>query len=493
MRLVVVSNRLPVTVSTDGEATSVRPATGGLVTALAPVLRNRGGIWAGWTGAAGEVDLGEILGPASREVGYQLCPLTLSEREVSDFYHGFSNEIIWPLFHDLLRHCNFVPQYWRTYLDVNRKFARLVSENSGASDYVWVHDYHLMHVAQFLRNLSEGHRRIGFFLHTPFPPVDIFVKLPWRSHILRALLEYDLVGFQTMRDRRNFIRCLRQLIPEAKAGGRGPVITLHYGGREVRVGCFSIGIGFDEFARVASSRAVDDRRLSLQEAHLDRQIILSVDRLDYTKGIPERLEGFRRALMRYPALHQKVTLVQVVVPSRESVPEYQVLKTEIERVIGQINGQFTRPDWVPIHYIYRHLSRDNLVANYRAADIALVTPLKDGMNLVAKEYCACNVEERGVLILSEFAGAAVQLRRGALLVNPYDSEGIADAIHRAFRMSAPERRLRMRKMRQAVRKTDIFWWVDSFMRAAFARTLEDFPKDETELTEHYIEKTPWKE
>jgi trehalose 6-phosphate synthase len=486
MRLVVVSNRLPISLVREGSGWRIRPAHGGLVTALAPVLRNRGGVWVGWPGTAGDVDLREILGSASLEAGYHLRPVILSEEDIRNFYYGFANEIIWPLFHDLQTNCNFVPEYWHSYLEVNRKFAKVVAENSSSSDYVWVHDYHLIHLAQSLRSLGV-HRRIGFFLHIPFPPVDIFLKLPWRVQILRAMLEYDLVGFQTMRDRRNFVQCLQQLIPDAKARGRGPVITLRYGDRELRLGCFPIGIDFDGFARLASSPEVEDRGWYLHEALPDRQIILSVDRLDYTKGIPERLEGFRRALMRYPGLHRNVTLVQVVVPSREEVPHYQALKNRIERLISEINGEFTREGWIPIHYLYRSLERDGLVAYYRVAEIALITPLKDGMNLVCKEYCACDVEEKGALILSEFAGAAAQLHRGALLVNPYDYEGVADAIHRAFLMRRAERRHRMRRLRDIVRKTNVFWWVDSFMEAAFAKSLEDFPTDEADLTEFYLE------
>ncbi|MBD3334840.1 MAG: trehalose-6-phosphate synthase [Candidatus Eisenbacteria bacterium] len=474
VRLLVVSNRLPIKLEQSGDSWTVKSASGGLVTALAPVLRDRGGLWIGWPGVAGELDLGDTLTTASSDVGYQLKPVMMTEEELNHFYYGFANEIVWPLFHDLLTNCNFVPEYWHTYLDVNRKYAQAVADASSERDYIWVHDYHLMHVAKSLRALGLK-RRIGFFLHIPFPPIDIFLKLPWRAQILRALLEYDLVGFQTLRDRRNFVQCLQHLSRGTRVRGRGPVVTARHGERDVRLGAFPIGIDFDGFSERAASREVSDRGWYLHEALPNRQIILSVDRLDYTKGIPERLEGFRRALVRYPELHEKVTLVQIVVPSREEVPRYRELRDRIERLISEINGAFTRPGWVPIHYLYRSLERDGLIAHYRVAEIGLITPLKDGMNLVAKEYCSCDVEEKGALILSEFAGAAPQLHRGALMVNPLDYEGVADAIQRAFLMRPPERRARMRKMRDVIKRTSVFWWVDSFLDAAFARHLEDFP------------------
>jgi trehalose 6-phosphate synthase len=314
---------------------------------------------------------------------------------------------------------------------------------------------------------------IGFFLHIPFPPLDIFLKLPWRFQILRALLAYDVIGFQTLRDRRNFVQCVRALLKDVAVQGKGQVIAAQVGGRLVRAGVFPIGIDFQEFAQQAASRAVSEAAWYFHEAFANRTIVFSVDRLDYTKGIPQKLAAFRRALMRYPELRERVTLVQVIVPSREDIPEYGELKAEIERLVGEINGQFTRAAWVPIHYMYQSLPRVELLAYYRASEIALITPLKDGMNLVAKEYCACSLED-GALILSEFAGAAAQLQRDALLVNPYDVEGVAAAIHRAWTMPPEERRARMRNLRRAIRERDIFWWVDSFLRAGTARDLDDF-------------------
>ena len=482
-RLIVVSNRLPFALSRDSDGHwIIRPGAGGLVTALLPVLRDRGGTWIGWPGTSENGDdLEAALAQATHDAGYTLKSVSLTADEVHNFYLGFSNEIIWPLFHDMHSLCNFRPEYWRTYLDVNRKYAEVVATNSDTSDFVWVHDYHLIHVASELHHLGN-HSRLGFFLHIPFPSLDIFIKLPWRFQLLRALLEYDLIGFQTLRDQRNFLQCVRTLVKDARILGSGQVLTIDVNGHEVRVGSFPISIDFEAFVKNTTQPEVAAKVADLKSALPNRQLLLGVDRLDYTKGIPDRLEAFRNALLRYPDLHERITLIQVVVPSREDIPQYHALKTRIERLVGEINGQFTRPGgWVPIHYVFRSLARADLLAYYHTAQIALVTPLKDGMNLVAKEFCACSVEEDCVLVLSEFAGAAAQLQRGALLVNPYDTEGVADAIHRAFTMPANERRVRMRRLRRAIREQDIFWWVDSFLRAAIAKDLNDFP-----LPEDYI-------
>jgi len=475
--LLVVSNRLPFVFDREADGSwRAKGGAGGLVSALVPVLRNRGGTWIGWPGTA---DTGEgleaaVTGAGERS-GFALKPVMLSDDEVQGFYQGFANEVIWPLFHDLQMLCVFKPEYWRTYKEVNRKFAQAVLAAGSPNDFVWVHDYHLMNVALEARALG-CRARLGFFLHIPFPSPDIFFKLPWRQPLLHALLQYDLIGFQTLRDRRNFMQCLRMLVPEVEVQGKGLVITVRAGARETRVGSFPISIDYAAFARQAAAPEVAQRAQELHRLLPNRELMLGVDRLDYTKGIPERLHAFANALDRYPELRERVSLIQVVVPSRVDIPEYHELKARIEQLVGEINGRFVRPGgWVPIWYVYSSLTRTDLLAYYRAADIAFITPLKDGMNLVAKEYCACSIEEDCVLILSEFAGAAAQLERWALLVNPYDIESVADTIRRAHTMTREERAGRMRRMRRAVREHDIFRWVDSFLQAAIARDLTAFP------------------
>lgn len=476
-RLVVVSNRLPFVCSRDAEGSCrIEPGSGGLVSALVPVLRKRGGTWIGWLGSSDTPDgIDKAAVEASAQSGYTLWPVHLSAEEVHDFYQGFANEVIWPLFHDLQSSCNFEPAYWRAYCGVNRKFAQSIMDASTAEDFVWVHDYQLMNVAAALRKLG-CESRIGFFLHIPFPPLDLFVKLPWRSQLIDALLSFDLIGFQTMRDRRNFVECVRALRKGVQIEGKGQLLTADVHGRGVRLGAFPIGIDFSTFVRQAATSLVTAKVQELRGKLPGGKLLLGIDRLDYTKGIPHRLKAFHNLLTRFPQMRERISLIQVVVPSRVDIPEYEELKTTIEQMVGRINGEFVRPGgWVPVWYVYGSLSRVDLLAYYRAADIALITPLKDGMNLVAKEYCASSIEGDCVLILSEFAGAAIQLRRGALLVNPYDIEAVADEIKRACEMDIAERRARMRRLRRSIREYDIFWWVESFMHAAFTRDPSSFP------------------
>jgi trehalose 6-phosphate synthase len=422
-------------------------------------------------------DIDPVLREASRAAGYVLRPVHLETADAELFYNGFANGIIWPLFHDLPSHCAFIPEAWQAYQRANKRFAETVAECCGEADHIWVHDYHLMRVAEEVRALGVA-TRLGLFLHVPFPPLDMFVRLPWRAEVLNSLLAYDLVGFQTLRDRRNFLYCVNRLLPEWRVRGKGTVVTAESQGREVRVGSFPISIDYAEFEGGARTPEVEAAAATIREQLGDRTIILGVDRLDYTKGIPEKLEAFRRALRRHPELRGAATLVQIAVPSRQAVPEYQELRARIDQLVGEINGEFTMDGWAPIHYLFRSLDRDALLAHYRAADVCLLTPLKDGMNLVAKEYCASRTDGQGTLILSEFAGAASQLHRWALTVNPHDVEGVADAIYRACSMPPGEQRNRMRHLRRTVRTNDIYRWVDEFLEAAVSKSLTDFPFQE---------------
>lgn len=486
-RLAVVSNRLPIVLSESKAGNwSISPGSGGLVTALGPVLRDRGGLWIGWLGSTSETlrdpaFLRGLLSRGAAETGYTLKTVHLSDEEVQKYYFGFSNEILWPLFHDLPTRCNFDPGYWEYYHSVNRKFAAAVLKYTREEDYVWIHDYQLALVASELKKAGAV-RNTGFFLHIPFPPLDVFLRLPWRFQLLDALLQHDLIGFQTGRDRRNFIGCVRALTRGGvRVFGRGQVCRVVTPEREVLVGAFPISIDFNEFAKAASAPEVERQAMEIRTNLPGRRLILGIDRLDYTKGIPNRLHALRNALDRYPDLRRRITLIQVVVPSRETIKEYDRLKEEIERLVGEINGQYTEVGWTPISYMFRSLSRTELAAYYRACDMALVTPLKDGMNLVSKEYCASRTNEDGILILSEFAGAAAQLHHGALLVNSYDIQGVADAIHRASWMEPHEIHTRMKGLRRSIRKQDIFVWVNSFLRAGIAKDLSSFPH-----IEHFV-------
>ena len=464
IRLVLVSNRIPITITSEDGKLKGQPSSGGLVSALEPLLKDHGGIWVGSGGTEDTTEIRKILEEASGENPYKYSPLFLSEEEQSNFYEGFSNEIIWPLFHDLQSRCNFDPRYWEFYERVNRKFAAAVEEASEPGDLIWIHDYQLMQVGKTLRSRRPD-ARLAFFLHIPFPSPDIFAKLPWRQQILEDLLAHDLIGVQTGRDQQNLVACLRSFVPSVKVSGRGESRLVISQDRHTHIEAFPISIDYRAFAEQSASPPVLEREKEIKAQLHGMQMAVGVDRLDYTKGIPERLKAYGQFLRRYPEFHRKVVLIQVVVPSREGIPRYEQLKREVERLVAQVDGEFSEAGWSPINYIYRAVPRDELIAIYRAADVALVTSLKDGMNLVAKEYCAVKTEANGVLVLSEFAGAAPELRAGAILVNPYDELTVAAALKQALEMKPEERRRRMVRLRQQIRQADILTWRDRFFKA----------------------------
>jgi len=487
-RLITVSNRLPVEVKTRGGSPRLSRSAGGLATALDSIWRYSHGLWIGWGGAADSAEANHVLQKAARGRAYTFKPVPLSRDEISKFYSGFANEIIWPLFHDMPSRCNFDPEYWEVYQRVNRRFAQVTAEAANGKDLIWAHDYHLMLMARYLRE-SNSHRTVGFFLHIPFPAPDIFEKLPWRKQILRGLLQYDLLGFQTDRDRFNFLSCLERMLPEAISSRDGCGHSVEFEGRQARTGTFPISIAYEEFANHAGSREVELAANQFRHELGNKFLVLGVDRMDYTKGIPERLKAFRILLRRFPELRHRVTLLQVVVPSREEIPNYKDLRREVELLVSQINGEFTESGWVPIHYMHRNLTRKQLVTYYRAADIALITSLKDGMNLVAKEFCAAQVEETGVVVISEFTGAAAELQHGALVVNPNDLAGVAEAIHRACVMPVEEKRSRMHLLRAVIQSHNVQSWAESFLSTALSLqhretrdTRHDSQGDDSDLT-----------
>jgi len=465
-RFVVVSNRLPVRIDSNGDVWQVRPGAGGLITALAPVLERNQGLWIGWPGCGPEAPIDELLATASRDYSFDLRPIPLSHEEEEGYYRGFANEAIWPLFHDLLGHCKFDLDAWNIYAMVNKRFAKTVADAIRPGDFVWIHDYQLLLVGQYARELNVR-QTLTFFLHTPFPSLDLFHRLPWHREILQGLLAYDVLGFQTLRDRRNFVHCVRELVDGAEVTIGRRHTTLVVNDRIVKAGHLPISIDFSEFNSGAASMEVGEAAWFLREHYKARQLILGIDRLDYTKGIPERFLAFERAIEKYPEMRGEVSLIQIVIPSRPQIPDYRDLKTLLDGHAGRINARFSRHGWIPIHYHYRALDRTQLLAHYRACEIALITPLRDGMNLVAKEYCASSIDANGVLILSEFAGAADQLQNGSIIVNPYDREKTADAIYAAFSMDGDERSRRMKALRSHIKRNDVHrWlgWVRSFSK-----------------------------
>ncbi|MGD2071775.1 MAG: trehalose-6-phosphate synthase, partial [Gemmatimonadota bacterium] len=470
--LLIASNRLPIQLRRDDDGQWRREASsGGLVTALEPVLRRRGGVWVGWPGVMeGQIEEEELraLLQAEAVAGYDVEPVPLTRSERRDFYRGFSNEILWPLCHGLQSRCNFEPRYWRTYRRVNSKFARAIQRVAGPETFLWIHDYHLMAVAEELRGRG-CENPAGFFLHIPFPPPDIFEQLPWATEVLKSLLQFDLVGFQTARDRENFLDCVEGLEGATHVVEEDRVETER---GTTRVGAFPISIDNDLFRDGAMTSEVRAAADNLRADIGTERIILGVDRLDYTKGIPQKLHGLERALEKYPDLRGRVSLVQLVVPSRERIPEYHRMKKEIERLVGRINGEFTTGGWAPILYQFGTWEQTELLSFYRAADVALVTSIRDGMNLVSKEFCAASVDGRGVLVLSAFAGSADELAEHALTVNPNDVEAVADAIYEACMMEEAEQRSRLMALQRTVHDRDVHWWVSEFLGAA-ARTVRE--------------------
>jgi len=470
-RLVVLSNRLPIKLEREEGEIKVKPGSGGLVTAFAPVLKDHNGIWIGWTGTTEHVDLQKLVYEGSEQIGYRLIPVNLPEEHLDNYYNGFSNGTLWPLFHDLLGRCNYDIDNWESYQVVNQIFSKKLEEHTREDDFIWVQDYHMFLVAKYLKERNVR-RKCNFFLHIPFPPLDIFVKLPWRWQILEGILSYNLVGFQTERDRWNFENCVKILLPEAKIRKVRKLHSITYKKNTTKTGAFPISIDFNSFNDLAHSREVQDEAWYLHEKYKNQKLILGVDRLDFTKGIPDRFKAFATCLRKYPELQEKISLMEVLVPSRTGTPTYMELKKYLDELVGYINGRYASHGWTPIQYMFRSLERPLLVAHYLACEIALITPLKDGMNLVSKEYCASSIENRGVLILSEFAGSAAQLYKGALLVNPHDYEGIADTIYKAYYMDEEERKNRMNTLRNEVKRNNVFRWVDSFIKAAISDEYE---------------------
>lgn len=460
-RLLVVSNRLPIEIVKEEVGWSVKPSPGGLVTALSPLMRRSHGTWIGWPGCAENVPARKLI-EAAPDKEFNLTPVILTADQVEKYYRGFANKSIWPLFHDLLGNFSYSAENWASYKEVNRHFAEITKKVMHKDNFVWIHDFQLMLVGNFLRLLGvKG--QLSYFLHIPFPSPDVIRRLPHHLEIIKALLAYDKFGFQTAQDKANFLQCLKEYIPGITRESAGKMSILHYEQREIYLVSFPISIDFDEFDRGARTPEVERAAAVLRQNMKAEKIVLGLDRLDYTKGIPERFLAFEKLLEKYPEVRGKISLLQVVIPSRLNVPDYQKLKSDLDSIAGRINGAYTEKGWIPIHYVFRSLDRTNLLAHYRASGIALITPLRDGMNLVSKEYCASNINNEGVLILSEFAGSANQLGKAAILVNPYDSESTADALYLAFKMPAGERQKRMEILRAEIKRNNVLRWIKWFI------------------------------
>jgi trehalose 6-phosphate synthase len=458
--LVIAANRLPVTRTADGWA----PSPGGLVRALLPLLRERHGTWVGWTGVAD--DRAE---PFDID-GVDLLPVKLTGHELASYYEGFANDTLWPLYHDAIRDSSFHSDQWDTYRSVNQRFAVTLANVAPTGAMVWIHDYHLQLVPAFLRE-QRPDLRIGYFHHIPFPPYELFARLPWRNEIVEGLLGADLIGFQRRLATQNLGLSAQQLLgAEFRAHDDQDVSppclgTIDHAGRRTHIGTFPISIDVEEFETLAAGRVTRQRTASIRARLGEPEVILlGVDRLDYTKGIGSRLAAFGGLLDAGRIDPQRHVLVQVATPTREGVDSYQEEKREIDRLVGEINGRHARLGFPVVHYLYRSLPLDDLVPLYRAGDVMLVTPFRDGMNLVAKEYVATRLDDDGVLVLSEFTGAADELR-DAVLVNPHDESALQDAIVTAVEMHRRERRERMERLRTSVSRHNVNDWARMFLKS----------------------------
>ncbi len=456
-RVVIVSNRLPVSVSAKGDRLKITPSVGGLATGLSSFHQEHDGLWVGWPGIIEKNSKKRSELESVLLGNYNCLPVYLSDNDLKKYYHGFSNRTIWPLFHYFSTYSTYNATEWESYKKVNEKFCRRLQEVVKPGDLIWIHDYHLMLLPAMLRKEMPD-ATIGFFLHIPFPSFEVFRYLPWREEILTGMLGADLIGFHTYDYTRHFLSSVLRI--RGKDQTYGQVIADN---RIIKVDTFPMGIDAQRYIDASTSEKVQKEVKSLHNKLGTEKIIISVDRLDFTKGIPERLKAFEKFLERYPNFHGKVTYVMLLVPSRTKVREYKLLKSEIDELVGKINGHFDTLDWSPILYLYRTLPFEKLVALYSAADLALVTPLRDGMNLVAKEYLACqSAEAKGALVLSESAGAAAELGE-AIVVNPNDLDMLTQSIAEGLNLGAEEKKKANVLMVERIKKYNVFSWAEDFV------------------------------
>ncbi|WP_187264113.1 bifunctional alpha,alpha-trehalose-phosphate synthase (UDP-forming)/trehalose-phosphatase [Pontibacter beigongshangensis] len=454
-KLIIVSNRLPVKLQEKEGKMTYKPSEGGLATGLGSIYKKDDNLWIGWPGmVVGNPEKQQQIAVELHDEN--MHPVFLTETEIKEFYEGFSNETLWPTFHYFSQYAVYDQQLWETYVTVNQKYCDVILEMAEPEDTIWIHDYQLLLLPSMLRERLPD-ATIGFFLHIPFPSYEVFRLLPWRKEILSGMVGADLVGFHTYDDMRHFLSSVNRLLGFGSMHG-----WVNMGARSLLVDSFPMGIDYDKYAEIADSEEVKKREKVYRNNLSDQKIVLSIDRLDYSKGIPQRLRAFELFLEQYPEFHEKVTLVMLVVPSRDAVEKYKELKEEVDELVGRINGRYSRITWNPIQYFYRSYPIETLSAFYRMADVALVTPMRDGMNLVCKEYVASKHEDPGVLILSEMAGASKELSE-AILINPNDINQVVTSMHKALTMPEEEQKACMSRMQESLKRYNIHHWVSIYM------------------------------
>ena len=464
-KTIIVSNRLPLQVSIQENSLEIVPSVGGLATGMKSVHAEGNGIWIGWSGIPENELSSELSNEVQSKIRNEKCvSVPLTNQDIEEYYEGFSNRALWPLFHYFMEYSKFEQNEWEAYKRVNEKFAEVVIDNLEDGDTVWVHDYQLLLLPQLIKD-RKPNTTIGLFLHIPFPSYEIFRTFPWREEILTGMLGADLLGFHTYDYERHFLSSVKRIL---RLDVQFNEISYH--DRIIKVDSFPMGIDYDKFYNAAlehhnESREKSDLRKRLEE-HIteDKKLILSIDRMDYTKGIPNRIKAFEYFLDTYPEYKEKVRLVMLAVPSRSNVPQYQKLKRETDELVGRINGKFATVSWTPIWYFYRSLPFDDLIDLYISSDVALITPIRDGMNLVAKEYVATRTNGNGVLILSEMAGASKEMNE-ALLINPNSYEAFAVNLKRALTMPLEEQKTRIKFLQKRLKRYDVEKWADEFLKS----------------------------
>jgi len=453
-KTIIVSNRLPVRIEKEEDQITYKPSEGGLATGLGSIYKEGNNIWIGWPGASFESDSlkQEVTAGLKKE---NMRPVFLTEKEIEEFYLGFSNQTLWPTCHYFVQYIDYDQKYWESYKRVNQKFADVISENLEPKDIVWIHDYQLMLVPQMLRSKMPD-ITVGFFQHIPFPSYEVFRTLPWRRELLEGILGSDYIAFHTYDDMRHFLSSVHRLVGLAYEGSR-----VQLEDRLVSVDSLPMGIDYNKYAENAQHPESIEREKRYRDSLGSQRLVLSMDRLDYSKGITKRLEAFDMFLEVHPQYREKVSLLLIVVPSRDKVPNYRELKEQVDELVGKINSKYGRMSWTPIHYFYRSYPFRALGAFYRMCDVAMITPLRDGMNLVCKEYIASRVEGDGVLILSEMAGSSKELA-DAILVNPNDQDQLVSALKEALEMPLDAQKRHMSAMKKTIAKYDIFNWVKLF-------------------------------
>lgn len=475
-KLITISNRLPFSFGKKNGRLSLESSAGGLATGLRSFYKSRPSAWIGWPGLPASKISAEDEKKIVHDLAVESCrPVFLSGYEIEQYYHGFSNKTIWPLFHYFPLYAAYNKNFWTVYKRVNEKFCQAALDIAEPGDEIWIHDYHLLLLPALLKERLPG-ASVGFFLHIPFPSFEIFRLLPWREEIVRGMLGADLAGFHTFRYAHHFLDSVRHLLHYDHLNW-----LVNTGSRLVKVDAFPMGIDYERYHSVVFTPDVQAEITKLRKKLAGRKIILSVDRLDYTKGIPQRLEAFALFLEKNPDFREKVTLIMVAVPSRTAVEAYAQLKSRVDELVGRINGRYGTIGWMPIWYLYRFLPLKILAAYYHAADVALVTPLRDGMNLIAKEFVAAQTDQLGVLILSEMAGSAKELG-DAIQVNPNNQEEVAEAIAEALRMPEDEQRRRMENMQKRLSRFTVLRWANEFMAE-----LRKISKAQEELTERKLD------